>query len=131
LSPAPSSASISTEIPRSSRSKRKRNALKRLYSNIVQDDSSTSDENNGESSTPSSKRYRRHSMAGPFFVRKAKEFIRSHTYNRKYSDVFRGALPKPPTEFFIPADMPEITPGLTPEMYYTRLNLRLGYLNRT
>lgn len=77
LSPAPSSTSLATAtgIPRQSKSRRKRNALKRLYSNIVHDDSSTSDENNGGSSTPSSSRKkRRHSTAGPFhFARKAKE----------------------------------------------------------
>lgn len=51
-------------------------------------------------------------------------FIRQHTYNRKYSEAFRGALPKPPTEFFLPSDLPGITPGLSAEMYYTQLNLK-------
>ncbi|KAI6202346.1 hypothetical protein M3Y96_00938500 [Aphelenchoides besseyi] len=118
------SVTAGTSIGRASRRRRRRNPFKRLYSAVVaeKDDSSPSDDS---SYTPPARK-RRHSTGGPFhFARAAKNFIRGGSYYRQNSEAARGALPKPPTEFFVPNDQPGVPPSLTPEMFYMDANLNM------
>uniref|UniRef100_A0AC34Q9K7 Uncharacterized protein n=1 Tax=Panagrolaimus sp. JU765 TaxID=591449 RepID=A0AC34Q9K7_9BILA len=72
---------------------------------------------------------RRHSTDGPFqFASVAKAFIRNRArarYKRQFSEVVRPSLPKPPTEYFEPSDLPEIPQNLRPEYFYLRHNMQV------
>ncbi|TKR68373.1 hypothetical protein L596_024363 [Steinernema carpocapsae] len=67
---------------------------------------------------------RRHST-GPFqLARAAKDFIRGKRYRRQFSEFHRDAMPRPPTEFFEPSDMPQIPNNTNPEIFYILHNLK-------
>ncbi|KAK0417628.1 hypothetical protein QR680_013118 [Steinernema hermaphroditum] len=67
---------------------------------------------------------RRHST-GPFHLaRAAKDFIRGRRYRRQFSEFQRDAMPRPPTEFFEPSDMPQIPNNEKPEIFYILHNLK-------
>ncbi|KAE9551779.1 hypothetical protein FO519_005016 [Halicephalobus sp. NKZ332] len=70
---------------------------------------------------------RRHSTDGPFqFASVAKAFIKNRArYKRQFSEVTRPSLPKPPTEYFEPSDLPEIPQNLRPEFFYLRHNMQI------
>uniref|UniRef100_A0A7E4V292 Neuropathy target esterase sws n=1 Tax=Panagrellus redivivus TaxID=6233 RepID=A0A7E4V292_PANRE len=74
---------------------------------------------------------RRHSTGGPFqFAKVAKDFIKNRGgYRRQFSEVSRESLPKPPTEYFEPSDLPEIPQNLNPEFFYLRHNIKVLELN--
>uniref|UniRef100_F1KRB4 NTE family protein n=2 Tax=Ascaris TaxID=6251 RepID=F1KRB4_ASCSU len=65
---------------------------------------------------------RRHSATGPMqFARAAKDFIvrgRGARFKRQFSELSRSNLPRPPTEFFEPSDIPEVPNHLKPEIFY-------------
>ena len=69
---------------------------------------------------------RRHSTGVPFqFAKVAKDFIRNRgRYRRQFSEVSRESLPKPPTEYFEPSELPEIPQNLRPEFFYLRHNIK-------
>ena len=45
-------------------------------------------------------------------------------YFRQTSEANREALPRPPMEYFEPADLPEIPQNLKPEIFYVLHNLK-------
>jgi hypothetical protein len=71
---------------------------------------------------------RRHSTGGPGpfqFAKVAKDFIRNRgRYRRQFSEVLRESLPKPPSEYFEPLELPEIPQNLRPEFFYLRHNIK-------
>uniref|UniRef100_A0A914XUJ3 Uncharacterized protein n=1 Tax=Panagrolaimus superbus TaxID=310955 RepID=A0A914XUJ3_9BILA len=72
---------------------------------------------------------RRHSTGGPGpfqFAKVAKDFIRNRgRYRRQFSEVLREQLPKPPSEYFEPLELPEIPQNLRPEFFYLRHNIKV------
>ncbi|CAD5222713.1 unnamed protein product [Bursaphelenchus xylophilus] len=128
ISPSPSNSNLTSEVerPRGSRRRRIKRAIKRMYSNIIQDDGSrSSDENSTPSNNGQPVRRRRHSASGPMnFARAAKDFFRGRSYRRQTSET-RGVLPKPPQEFFEPSARPAVPSDMSPELFYLKHNLSM------
>ncbi|CAJ0941104.1 unnamed protein product, partial [Mesorhabditis belari] len=106
---------------------RKRDWAKKIYRSFMQSDStgrSTPSDDVGED-RERRKLSRRHSTANP--LQMARELIkRGRTrYFRQNSEINREALPRPPMEFFEPADLPEIPQNLKPEVFYVLHNLKM------
>ncbi|CAD5217297.1 unnamed protein product [Bursaphelenchus okinawaensis] len=128
ISPSPSGSNLATEgeRPRGSRRRRIRRAIRRMYSNIMDDDGSrSSDENSTPSNNGQPVRRRRHSASGPLnFARAAKDFLRGRSFRRRTSES-RGALPRPPQEFFEPSARPAVPHDMSPELFYLKHNLSM------
>uniref|UniRef100_A0A914WFW7 lysophospholipase n=1 Tax=Plectus sambesii TaxID=2011161 RepID=A0A914WFW7_9BILA len=93
--------------------------------------SNNSDEANEANDSPPSRIQRRRHSIGPSQLARAaiaaKDFIvHGHPrIRRQLSMINRSALPRPPTEFFEPSDLPEIPPNLQPEIFYVLHNLKM------
>ncbi|VIO92270.1 Hypothetical UPF0028 protein ZK370.4 in chromosome III, putative [Brugia malayi] len=72
---------------------------------------------------------RRHSNVGPFqLARAAKDFIvhgSSAKFQRQLSEMTKRKLPKPPSQFFEPSEVPIIPQNEKPEVYYILHNIKM------
>ncbi|KAM3722647.1 Patatin-like phospholipase domain-containing protein [Dirofilaria immitis] len=90
----------------------------------------TSSDNNGEYhfSQKTAVR-RRHSNVGPFqLARAAKDFIvhgSNAKFQRQLSEMTKRTLPKPPSQFFEPSEIPDVPQNEKPEVYYVLHNIKM------
>ncbi|VDN04401.1 unnamed protein product [Thelazia callipaeda] len=72
---------------------------------------------------------RRDSNVGPFqLARAAKDFIvhgTSTKFQRQLSEMTNTTLPKPPSQFFEPSEVPHVPQNEKPEVYYVMHNLKM------
>ncbi|VDK77344.1 unnamed protein product, partial [Onchocerca ochengi] len=72
---------------------------------------------------------RRHSNVGPFqLARAAKDFIvhgSSTKFQRQLSEMTKRTLPKPPSQFFEPSEVPNVPQNEKPEVYYILHNIKM------
>ncbi|EFO23887.2 hypothetical protein LOAG_04599 [Loa loa] len=72
---------------------------------------------------------RRHSNVGPLqLARAAKDFIvhgSSAKFQRQLSEMTKRKLPKPPSQFFEPSEVPNVPQNEKPEVYYVLHNIKM------
>ncbi|MCP9257513.1 Neuropathy target esterase [Dirofilaria immitis] len=72
---------------------------------------------------------RRHSNVGPFqLARAAKDFIvhgSNAKFQRQLSEMTKRTLPKPPSQFFEPSEIPDVPQNEKPEVYYVLHNIKM------
>ncbi|KAL4003667.1 Cyclic nucleotide-binding domain family protein [Acanthocheilonema viteae] len=72
---------------------------------------------------------RRHSNVGPLqLARAAKDFIvhgSNAKFQRQLSEMTKRTLPKPPSQFFEPSEVPNVPQNEKPEVYYVLHNIKM------
>ncbi|CAJ0585225.1 unnamed protein product, partial [Mesorhabditis spiculigera] len=105
---------------------RKRDWAKKVYQSLTQ--TSRLDDGGGILEPRDEKLIRRNSTATPLQMAKEIKRRTMHYFRPKNGGNHIGsreALPRPPMEFFEPADLPEIPMNLTPEVFYIMHNLKM------